>query len=214
MTKTKIIHIITYIIDNISYVSEIGGITMPAKKKVPKNIILQAALDIVREKGIEAVNARSIAQKLRCSTQPIYLSFKGMNELKVEVFQMIDTEYNSFFTKHIDTKNYLVSVAKSHILFALEEKNLYKAMFLSNIMDGVSLEDVANAVWNKSTVLSVVKDFQIDELSAKKLFVQMWLFSSGLAVQLATNNMKVDENDIDLLLNDFYERLGKSYATE
>lgn len=187
---------------------------MPAKKQVPKDIILQAALDIVRDNGIEAVNARSIAQKLRCSTQPIYLSFKGMDEVKVAVSQMIDTEYNSFFAKHIDTENYLVSVAKSHILFALEEKNLYKAMFLSNVMDGVSLEDVANAIWNKDTVLSVMKDFQIDKLSAQKVFVQMWLLSSGLAVQLATNNMNVSENDIDLLLNDFYERLRKSYVTK
>lgn len=187
---------------------------MPAKKQVPKDIILQAALDIVRDNGIEAVNARSIAQKLRCSTQPIYLSFKGMDEVKVAVSQMIDTEYDSFFAKHIDTENYLVSMAKSHILFALEEKNLYRAMFLSNAMDGVSLEDVANAAWNEAAVLSVIKDFQIDKLSAQKAFLQMWLLSSGLAVQLAANNMNVSESDIDLLLNDFYERLKKSYATK
>lgn len=187
---------------------------MPAKKQVTKNIILQAALDIVQNNGIEAVNARSIAQKLKCSTQPIYLSFTGMDEVKVAISQMIDAEYNSFLSKHIDTENYLVSVAKSHILFALEKRNFYKAMFLSNVMNGVSLEDVANAIWNKDTVLSVMKDFHIDKLSAQKVFLNMWLLSSGLAVQLVTNNMNVSENDIDLLLNDFYERLRKSYATK
>lgn len=55
---------------------------------------------------------------------------------------------------------------------------------------------------------------KIDKLSAQKVFVQMWLLSSGLAVQLVTNNMNVSENDIDLLLNDFYERLRKSYVTK
>lgn len=60
----------------------------------------------------------------------------------------------------------------------------------------------------------LLRGSKIDKLSAQKVFVQMWLLSSGLAVQLVTNNMNVSENDIDLLLNDFYERLRKSYVTK
>lgn len=186
---------------------------MPAKKQVPKEAIILAALNIVRESGIENINARSIAQKLKCSTQPIYLSFKGMDELKKAVSESIDNEYNSFFSKYTDTNNYLVSIAKSHILFAYNERNLYKAMFLSNTMDGVSIEDIANASWNEKAIMFIVKDFKTDKLSAKKAFIDMWLFSSGLAVQLATNNMKISETDIDVLLNDFYERIKNCYVT-
>jgi len=75
---------------------------MPAKKQISKEAILQAALEIVRECGLSAVNARNLAKKLQCSTQPIYLSFTGMDELKVAVTQMIDTEYDLFVKSHID----------------------------------------------------------------------------------------------------------------
>ena len=48
---------------------------MPAKKQVTKEMILTAALELLREGGIEAVNVKALAHRLNCSTQPIYLSF-------------------------------------------------------------------------------------------------------------------------------------------
>lgn len=185
---------------------------MPAKKQVTREAILEAALNIVKKNGIEAINARSIAKELKCSTQPIYLSFKGMGELSEAIKLKIDSVYDSFVEKHIDIDNYLVSKAKAHILFALKEKKLYMAMFLSNTLNGISIKDIANAEWNQEAVISVNKELKIDMIHAKKIFINMWIFSSGLAIQLATNNMKVNERDIDTLLNEFYERMKIGYA--
>ena len=55
---------------------------MPAAKKVPRDKIIDAAIEVLRDGGFSAVNARSVARKLGCSTQPIYLSFQSMEELK------------------------------------------------------------------------------------------------------------------------------------
>lgn len=55
---------------------------MPAVKKVPREEIVDAAVEVLREGGAAAINARSVAKKLGCSTQPIYLSFRSMDELK------------------------------------------------------------------------------------------------------------------------------------
>ncbi|HOM03775.1 MAG TPA: TetR family transcriptional regulator [Acetivibrio sp.] len=185
---------------------------MPAKKQISKEAILQAALEIVRECGLSAVNARNIAKKLHCSTQPIYLSFTGMDELKTAVSQMIDQEYDLFVKKHIDSSNYVVSKAKAHVLFALYEKNLYTAMFLSNTLEGISFEDIANAEWNQKVISSIMADFNIDRPYAQKIFIEIWLLSSGLAIELATNKMKINETDIHLLLSEFYERMKNYYA--
>ncbi|MBS4534598.1 TetR/AcrR family transcriptional regulator [Clostridium sp. D2Q-14] len=185
---------------------------MPAKKQISKKAILQAALDIVRKSGVKTINARILAQKLKCSTQPIYLSFKGMDELKVAVTQAIDNEYDTFVKKHIDIDNYMISKSKAHILFALYEKNLYKAMFLSNTLEGISIDDIASAEWNQKAISSIMSDFNIDKSSAQKVFINLWLFSSGLAIELATNDMNISESDIDSLLTEFYERMKICYA--
>ena len=55
---------------------------MPAVKKVSKEKIIDAAVEVLRDGGFSAINARSVAKKLGCSTQPIYLSFQSMDELK------------------------------------------------------------------------------------------------------------------------------------
>lgn len=51
---------------------------MPAKKQVTKEMILGAALRVLMEGGTEAVNVKSLAAELGCSTQPIYLSFDNI----------------------------------------------------------------------------------------------------------------------------------------
>lgn len=55
---------------------------MPAIKKISREEIIEAAVDVLREGGVDSINARSVAKKLGCSTQPIYLSFQNMEELK------------------------------------------------------------------------------------------------------------------------------------
>ena len=52
---------------------------MPAIKKVSREDIIDAAVEVLREGGFSAVNARSVAQKLGCSTQPIYFSFQNFD---------------------------------------------------------------------------------------------------------------------------------------
>ena len=48
---------------------------MPAVRKVSKEQIIDAAVEVLRDDGFSAINARSVAKKLGCSTQPIYFSF-------------------------------------------------------------------------------------------------------------------------------------------
>ena len=55
---------------------------MPASRKVTTEAVLQAAEEVLREKGFSAVNARNVAEKLGCSTQPIYLCFENMDQLR------------------------------------------------------------------------------------------------------------------------------------
>lgn len=55
---------------------------MPPKAKTTKEMILDAVLGITRETGFEAVNARSIAGRLQCSTRTIFTCYKNMEDLK------------------------------------------------------------------------------------------------------------------------------------
>lgn len=53
---------------------------MPPKAKVTKDMIINAAINVVREAGVENINARTVAKKLNCSTQPVMYHFETIEE--------------------------------------------------------------------------------------------------------------------------------------
>ena len=77
---------------------------MPAVKKISRDRILDAAVQVLRDGGFSAINARSVARKLGCSTQPIYLSFRNMDELKAALTDDVDSR--EVFMKGIDHSYY------------------------------------------------------------------------------------------------------------
>ena len=48
---------------------------MPAKAKVTKEMIVDAAFSIARQAGAENINARTFSERLHCSTQPVMYLF-------------------------------------------------------------------------------------------------------------------------------------------
>ena len=59
---------------------------MPAKVKVTKEMILDAAFAVARETGAENISARTVSERLHCSTQPVMYHFATIEELKRAVY--------------------------------------------------------------------------------------------------------------------------------
>ena len=55
---------------------------MPPKAKITREMIIDAGFEVAREFGIEAVNARTVSEKLGCSTQPVMYHFKTIEDMK------------------------------------------------------------------------------------------------------------------------------------
>lgn len=176
---------------------------MPPRKKVSKDDIIDASFNIVRECGIDALNARIIAKNLNCSVQPIFSNFNNMEELKKEVF---DYCYK-FYILHLsninnDEKDYK-KIGKNFIHFAVEEPNLYKLLFTSPVR-----ENVNNFMENDEIYDVVLKsiarnnDYTLEEM--KSLHLKMWIFTQGIASLSATKTVCFEEDEIDELLTEEY----------
>ena len=55
---------------------------MTPKIRITREEIIAAAVEIVRRDGDAALNARSVAAELHCSTQPVFSNFASMEELR------------------------------------------------------------------------------------------------------------------------------------
>lgn len=71
---------------------------MSATKKITKDMIVDAAMEIFRAEGFDAVTSRRVAFKLGCSTQPIYFEYKNMDELKNDIVKKVVGQLNEIFS--------------------------------------------------------------------------------------------------------------------
>ncbi|HCG61822.1 MAG TPA: TetR/AcrR family transcriptional regulator, partial [Collinsella sp.] len=60
---------------------------MPPRVKFTKEEIVEAALRVTREGGIDSLTARSLAAELGASTRPMFTYFETVDELKHEVHE-------------------------------------------------------------------------------------------------------------------------------
>ena len=69
---------------------------MPARAKVTKEMIVDAAFAIAREAGVERINARTVSERLHCSTQPVMYHFATMEALKRTVYAKADLYHSEY----------------------------------------------------------------------------------------------------------------------
>ena len=74
---------------------------MPRTKRIEKEDILRAAVQVVRTQGEGALSVRGIAKELGCSTQPLYSEFGSMEELRATLLDYLRRHY-----LHVQCRNY------------------------------------------------------------------------------------------------------------
>ena len=171
---------------------------MPAKKQVTKEMILTAALELLREGGIEAVNVKALAHRLNCSTQPIYLSFPGMNELRLELTNKA-VDYFIKAMEHSDSSR-IDLFGMSYINFAKDEKELFRYLF----MRSNALTEIKEALtpMMEDSISALMEQYHINHTEADYLHDQLWMHTHGIASMVATDFCTWDMEKIAKMLFD------------
>ncbi len=171
---------------------------MPTKIKITKDKILDAAFEIVQKKGIDKLSNRELAKKLNCSIRPIYYQFKSVLELNEELYNKIEKYFYKFLLDNMNDIPLYKQVGINYIKFAQKEKNLFKYLFMAET--------------NLSTKEFITKDSDYKELEkiikictnledVTSFHTKMWIFTHGMATLLATNTIKINEEEINKLLS-------------
>ena len=168
---------------------------MPPKAKITREMIIDAGIEIAREHGIENVNARTVSEKLGCSTQPVMYHFKKIEDMKAAVYREADKIHMAFISD-VQGDEPMLSIGLSYIRFAQTEKNLFRLLFQSNEFAGKSIAELIDAgeIAPVITVLSEAAGVSITQ--AKIIFKTLFLFVHGYASMFANNALEYDEEVI------------------
>ena len=167
---------------------------MPAIAKITKEMIINAAFEIAKEMGAENINARTVSQKLGCSTQPVLYHFKTIEDVRIAAHKKA-SEFHSNYVTNISGKyeRPMLEVGMRYIRLAIEEKNIFRFLFHSNDNTDVSLFDWLTGENFDSLFPILKKQAKVDEQQAYIIFSQIFLVTHGIASLLANNAMVYDE---------------------
>jgi hypothetical protein len=97
---------------------------MARKVEITKQMIVEKTFEMIKVKGLEHFNARSVANVVGCSTQPIFSYYKSMEDLKLDIKKRALTVYYSYLAPAYNKIKPFKELGKAYIEFAKKEKNL------------------------------------------------------------------------------------------
>ena len=175
---------------------------MPPKVKVTKEDIVNVSLELVRKNGVDAINARTIASALNCSTQPLFSNFESMEDLQETVIASAYDLYLDFIRVETESEKYpqYKAFGMAYIRFAKEEKELFKLLFMC---DRTDVEHSTTSDFEQA-VQVIMKSTGLSYEEAMLLHLEMWIAVHGIATMHATSFLTLDWELISDMISDIY----------
>lgn len=175
-------------------------LSMPKPTTITKEVICDAAFDIVRSGGFGMLSARSIARKIGCSTQPIYWAYKNMDDLKDEVCDRALRHLRGIMCGYRRTDNPFLDLGLGYVRMAHLEPALFKAVYIDNVMN-IKMTDL---FLEDPQIVEVMKSSEeykkMSDEGVKYIIAKAWMLAHGVASLIATGMLAYDEDRIIQIL--------------
>lgn len=184
---------------------------MPRNFMFTKDEIIDAALDIVREKGFSAVSARALGCKLGTSSRPVFSYFENMSDVQKGIIDAAEKIYSSYIREDMASGKYPPYKASgmAYIRFAREEKELFKLIFMRDR----SREDTKKFSPERDMLIELISNqVNISKEEASNFWLEMWAYVHGIATMIATGYLDWNDELVSRSLTDAY--LGLKYRYE
>ena len=175
---------------------------MPPKFRSTREEMIAAALELVRQGGKDALTARALGAKLGCSAKPIFGLFRNMEELTDAVRAAAMRKYDTYVGTAWDYTPAFKRFGMQMVLFAAEEPNLFRLLFMRNNREQANLSTLKTLLGPTRLLCldAIAKDYQMSEKEAAAFFEHMWIFTYGLAVLCATGMCQFSEEELCTIL--------------
>ena len=164
------------------------------KQRVTREMVVEAAFSLAREGGMENVMVKTLAERLDCSTQPIYSYARNMDDLRRAVEEMTLDFVRSYVRKRMDPDDLFHSVGRAHLMLAKEEPNLFKIFILQTRYNVDKLDDLVGD--NAGVELYIARQLDISSEMARQLHLNMLIYTVGLGTVFAGTQPGISSDEI------------------
>lgn len=177
---------------------------MGRKTQVSKDVILQAALEMLIRDGYSAINIKTLSKEIGCSTQPLVWHFENMEGLRKALSEYALNYANEKMCPSAPNGvEAFEQVGEAFIHIAVAEPNLFRFLYLEGY-SGSPAENFDAIVADEDNVelikyISDSMDISVD--SAERYLQNTIIYTYGIAALSATGVIKSSETEIMKLVN-------------
>ncbi len=177
---------------------------MARRVTISKEVILQAALNMLIRDGYSSINIKTLAKEIGCSTQPIAWHFENMEGLRSAL-----ADYTLAYAAGqvvLDGTNELAafeSMGRSYVRMAVREPNLFRFLYLGENTKGMvtSFKDIGTGAQGQERIGRIAAYFGITAESVKRYWQNTVIYSHGVATLVATGVIKATEEEMMDMIN-------------
>lgn len=173
---------------------------MPPKPKFTKEELVQAALELTREGGLETIVARNLGKKLDTAASTIFTHFDSVEEIRQAVRESARELYNSYVEEGLKMVPPMKGFAMQYIRFAMEEPNLYAVLFMNKRDKFKYVDFIVDEGHYEKMISEAESNFAINRQQAEFLYHNLWAYAHGIAVMSATGACDFSVEEISQML--------------
>lgn len=179
---------------------------MPPKAKFTKSEILDIALCITKEQGIDAVTARELGNRLGSSARPIFTVFESMDEVKQSVINKSKGLYGQYVEEGLKNQLAFKGVGIAYIRFAIEQPKLFQLLFMRAAQESKEVSTILPVIDdNYDKILqSVQEPYCLERKAADKIYQHLWTYTHGIATMFATGLCSYSMEQIEERLTEVF----------
>lgn len=172
---------------------------MPPKTKFDKTVIVNAALEIAKEKGLSGITARSVSKRLNSSVAPIYVNFDTVDDLTEAVVQRVFAISEEFLEKQMGESQF-EKMGKASLAFAREYPVLFRELSIQPNPYMASYETIENNMIDALGEDPEMADWTLEE--RKRLLLKLRVFQTGLSVMVSNGHVPswIEDQELEQLL--------------
>ena len=161
---------------------------MPTNPRIPREMILQTAMDLLLNEGYRALNIKSISKALGCSTQPVSWHFGSMDGLRQQLAVYAQT-YAEEFLRIQEPKDLfeMLELGRKHLQLSAEQPKLYSYLFRDRC-GGYGSNRIQSLTENAKALLRVGEQPQVLDLA---------VYLQGVAFCVAEGSLRLTEEELE-----------------
>ena len=190
---------------------------MGRKTQITREMILEAAYELLDEAGSSSVAIKLIAERLGCSTQPVSWQFGSMTELKKELYIYASHKVFGGLEERMQGKDAIEAFFISGIRYlsiACDHPNVFRFLNVDDTMDTIGERIYGEASlfsfqFDEEAVKIFASQYDVPESQIEEMVRDTVIYTHGLALMIIFDGRKLPKKEACRMVFNMGVKLGK-----